>query len=203
MIEREAGKFFEALTRDKVYTLEVYNYQGNQARIYSGQGDGAAAEKTASVKKAIRTIVDRGIPMPPNLRIYCTDHTKVQNRAFTRDGGWNAVSYITLGPTALEPGDLQSISNSEHPGFTKGDVTCIHELGHALHAHKMGEAFLDLNANGGVNGLPSGKNGVQVSGYAGMSKKEYVAEVFTGLILGRTYSESVMAEYRQYNGPAV
>ncbi len=67
----------------------------------------------------------------------------------------------------------------------------------------MGEAFLDVNANGGVNGAPTGAQAVQVSGYAGYSKKEYVAEVFTGRVLGRIYSHAVMQEYQLYSGPPV
>ncbi len=203
MLGNEAGGFIKSIVKDKAYTQEIYNYNGYTATIYKGHGDGEAATKVACIKKGMRTIVDKGVALPPNLRFYCIADTSVQNRAFVRDGAWNSVAYITLAPSMLQPGDLQSISNSVHPGFEKGDVTAIHEMGHAIHAHQMGEAFLDTNANGGCNGEPTGANAVQVSGYAGMNKKEYVAEVFTGLILGRAYAHSVMQEYAQYNGPAV
>ena len=203
MLSSEAGGFLKSVAKDKVYHREMYSYQGNPATIYKGGGDSASGAKVDAIKKAMRTIVDRGLALPPELRFYCVSDTSVQNRAFVRDAGWNSVSWITLGPSALEPGTLQSISNSAHPGFAKGDVTAIHEIGHAIHAHQMGEAFLDTAANGGHNGAPTGANASQVSGYAGMSKKEYVAEVFTGMILGRTYSPAVMAEYASYAGPAV
>jgi hypothetical protein len=34
-----------------------------------------------------------------------------------------------------------------------------------------------------------------------MTKKEFVAEVFASLILGKTFNQAVMDEYRLYHGP--
>jgi hypothetical protein len=200
MIGVEAGGFITATAKAKGFTQERYGYGGQNCIIYKDFNDGSAEGKTEAIKLAIRTVVDYGLTLPPELRIYCIG-AEVQNRAFVRDAGWNSVSYITLGPSALEPGNLQSISNSEHPGFSKGTVTCIHEIGHCLHALAKGESFLSTNDDGGVNGEPTGANAVQVSGYAGLSKKEFVAEVFVGTVIGREYADSVMTEYQLYGGP--
>lgn len=203
MIQTEEGGRMKSLTTEKAYEMESYTYGGYTCTIHRGLNDASATTKVACIKKALKTLLDKNIALPPGLRFYCCGDTSVQNRAFVRDAGWNAISHITLGPTAIAGGRMDAISNSAVPGFVKGDITCIHEIGHALHAHLLGEAFLDVNANGGVNGAPTGANSVQVSGYAGMSKKEYVAETFTGLVLGRAYSASVMNEYAQYGGPVV
>lgn len=203
MLQTEAGGLMKNLSESKAYLQEQCACEGQAYVIHKAHDDPKANEKTTAVKLAVKTVVDYGFTLPPNLRFYCIGSDKVQNRAWIRDAGWNSISYITLGPSALEPGQLQSISNSLHPGYTKGSVTCIHEIGHALHAARLGEAFLDVNANGGVNGGPTGKNAVLVSGYAGQSKKEFVAEVFTGTLLGRKYAADVMKEYNDYQGPTL
>lgn len=198
-----ASGFLKALYSEKVYTQETYNFRGITCYIFKGTTDGGSAEKLVAFKDALTSVMDFGFVPPATLRVYCMSSGNVQNRVFTRDPGWNAIYYITLGPTTCTPSGVASISNSVHPGFTKGHVTCIHELGHVLHAARMGEDFLAVNAEGGCTGAPTGTNAVQVSGYAGGAKKEYVAETFAGMVIGRTYSPAVMTEYRLYNGPEV
>jgi hypothetical protein len=202
MIQMEyASGFMKYVTMDKVYLQEQCTYNGYTYTVYKGSGDGGAAEKIVALKAAVKTVIDAGFTLPAGLRWYCINDMNVQNRVFARDPGWNAIYYVTLGPTTCTPGSVASISNGPHPGFTKGHVTCIHELGHVLHAARLGEDFYATNDQGGCTGAPTGVNAVKVSGYAGGAKKEFVAEVFAGMMIGRTYDDQVMAEYRLYKGP--
>ena len=106
---------------------------------------------------------------------------------------------ITLGVTALQNGrpDATSAQHARYPGFTKGDITTIHEIGHCIHAANRGDAFYDPAI--GLGSLPD--NAAEVSGYAGMNRKEFVAEVFAGLMIGRVFSNQVTQEYAAYGGP--
>lgn len=201
MIDAEAGGLMKALVKSKAYVQGNYHYNGEVCAIYKATDDGTAGKKEDAIKKAVRTVVDYGFNLPPGLRFYCIDAEGVQNRAFVRDAGWNGISHITLGPSCLEPGNLDSISNKVNPGFTKGEVTCIHELGHAIHAHMMGEDFLTTNALGGVTGQPTPANAKHLGMYAQGSKKEFVAEVFAATLVGRQLPASVMQEYATYHGP--
>lgn len=201
MLSMEVGGMMKSINTEKAYQQETVRYGINSCTVYKGAGDGAAAQKVECVRNALKALDDRNIMVPSELRFYCCSNgDKVQNRAFTRDASWNPVSYITLSPSSIVQSNVQSVSNSVHPGFDKGTVTCIHEIGHTLHAQKMGDKFLDTNANGGCTGLPTALAS-QVSGYAAGSKKEFVAETFAGMVLGRQYSQAVMAEYNSYNGP--
>ena len=151
-----------------------------------------------AIKLAVRTIRDKNFDLPADLKIYCVADVFAQNRAFNKDPAWNDMAIITLGITALKNGRPDALSGMINPGFTKGAVTCIHEIGHLLHAHARGDGFHDDASN--LTGGPATHAG-QVSGYAGQNKKEFVAEVFAGLMVGRTYSNAVMTEYLSYGGP--
>jgi hypothetical protein len=197
IIAMEYGGFLQATGQAKVFVQERYTYNGQSCLIFKESADGQAAAKVACAKKAVKTIVDKNFNLPNELRFYCTSAYEAQNRAFNKDANWGDIGYITLGTTALSNGRADATSAMNIPGFVKGDITCIHEIGHVLHAHARGDDFHDPASN--LTGAPA--NAGQVSGYAGMNRKEFVAEVFAGLMVGRHFSTAVMDEYMGYGGP--
>ena len=74
-------------------------------------------------------------------------------------------------------------------GFDKPTITCMHEIGHILNERNLGDTFWEKDS------IMTGKatTGAEVSGYAAQNKKEFVAEVFAGLILGMTIQSSAYA----------
>jgi hypothetical protein len=76
-----------------------------------------------------------------------------------------------------------------------------HEVGHFLHFQK------DPNnislAFGKVSKHVIKEAKVEVSAYATSNQVEFVAEVFTGLVNGKTFSPEVMKYYQKYGGPEV
>jgi hypothetical protein len=82
-------------------------------------------------------------------------------------------------------------------GFDKPTITCIHEIGHILNERNLGDTFWEKDS------IMTGKatTGAEVSGYAAQNKKEFVAEVFAGLMLGMTFSHPCMQEYTALGGP--
>ena len=197
IVAMEYGGFLRAISQVKVFQQEQFTYKGQTCNFYKDTADGGANQKVACGKKAVQTIVDKGFDIPPGLRIYCTSAFEAQNRAFNKDPAWNDVAYITLGTTALNGGRLDATSNMNIPGFVKGDITCIHEIGHILHAHARGDDFHDPTANLTGQAVNAGA----VSGYAAQNKKEFVAEVFAGLMVGRVFPNVVIEEYMGYGGP--
>jgi hypothetical protein len=86
----------------------------------------------------------------------------------------------------------------------KATSIIIHELGHIIHAcsnisrntfwknKKMGSTLLPYNIS------------TQVSSYTHANNyNEFVAEVFTGLICGKSYSHEVISLYKEYHSPHV
>ena len=49
--------------------------------------------------------------------------------------------------------------------------------------------------NGKIDGASA------VSAYAGNSKKEFVAEIFLGILIGRNYSQELKDAYKALDGP--
>jgi hypothetical protein len=82
----------------------------------------------------------------------------------------------------------------------KATAVVVHELGHLIHAHRSPDSFW-ANRIMGTPSVPVNIGG-EVSNYAmRRNPDEFVAEVFTGLVYGKTYSAEVMAEYDRLGGP--
>ncbi|HET9690397.1 MAG TPA: DUF4157 domain-containing protein [Acidimicrobiales bacterium] len=85
----------------------------------------------------------------------------------------------------------------------RGVWSCVHELGHLMHSVLNPKMFADLNWS-----VLNGK-GIQararseVSGYAGGNPKEFVAEVFVGTVMGKTFSPEIMDAYQAFGGPVL
>lgn len=75
----------------------------------------------------------------------------------------------------------------------------VHELGHILHTTMSPDKFYDAKKNPGDYKI--GTVAPDVSEYALSSPVEFVAEVFTGMVHGRRYSEDVMRKYADLHGP--
>jgi len=80
-----------------------------------------------------------------------------------------------------------------------GIGTIVHEFGHAMHRANNGGKFHELWGSGFKNAEMVDIAKSQVSEY-GTVPREFVAEVFLGMVYGRTYSEDVMKMYRAFGG---
>lgn len=85
----------------------------------------------------------------------------------------------------------------------KMTTVVVHELGHIFHEREQGESFWTHKTTWGDEGRPPSTQAMKVSQYAAKSKLEYVAEVFTGLIMGVHYDQDVIDVYLQLGGVTV
>ncbi len=191
--------FFRSSLGSVNFVKESSNYKGQSYEIYKNSNDPGVAIKVVAVNRAVKLIVDKGLRIPNALRLYLTNEFAAQNRAFPRDETWSEVAYVVLGPAALEGGRPDAFSATGFLGESKPTITTIHEIGHILHERSLGDPFWATGSI--IAGAPS--TGSQVSGYANSSKKEFVAEVFAGLVLGKRWPTEVLNEYRRYSGPIV
>lgn len=193
----EMDAFFRQTGQVKAFIQEKGNYKGQSYTIYKDSADPNLAAKVAAVHRAIKTIKDKGVNIPQDLRVYCTNAFEAQNRAFQRDANWNPIAYIILGSAALVGGRADALSATGFGGFDKPTITTIHEIGHILHERSLGDAFWATGS------IIAGKanTGSKVSGYAGQNKKEFIAEIFAGTIIGKVFTADVLAEYNQFSGP--
>ena len=89
--------------------------------------------------------------------------------------------------------------------FIRNDLagTMDHEIGHARHHAAIGERLRSDEMND-PEWLPFHER-IKVikatSGYAGSKPSEFVAEVYSALVVGRTFPKWIMDLYDRYEGP--
>ena len=166
----ESGALITATTGGN-FKQERYTHGANTVVIMRDKNDGDGKKKAKCVKKAVETISKKGFAIPNNLMVYCVAVPAAQNRSYNRDSNFNQISVITLGITALQNGrpDATSAQHALYPGFSKGDITTIHEIGHCIHAANRGDAFFDPAS--GLGKAPN--NAASVRGYAGTNRTEF------------------------------
>jgi hypothetical protein len=200
------------------------SYKNQPYMIYQDMDDPDRQVKFAGINQGVKIMIDKGINLPRNLVFYiahdqngldrtspfCKDargqeaYLQLPNgkswpkcmnipmaQTWKRDANWAPVARIVI--SSLRPPSERSISTMGISGLTKIPVTTIHEVCHVLHERFAGEFFWTIPATPPTNR--------SVSDYANKFKREYVAEVCTGLILGVKYDQAVMTEYQQYRGP--
>lgn len=96
--------------------------------------------------------------------------------------------------------------NRDHPRWksTNYDSTLNHETGHLQH-YKNNKMKYDMlqHPTIGKHSNDGLKTAAKVSNYAKTNKVEFVAEVYSGMSSGKTYSKDVMSYYKQLNGPSI
>ena len=78
-----------------------------------------------------------------------------------------------------------------------GTGTVVHELGHAVHYATSPSKFHNLHFTHFAGG---GDIANKVSGYS-TNPPEFVAEVFTGIVYGRSFGADVIKLYAAFGGP--
>jgi hypothetical protein len=193
--------FFNSSTQGVRFVKESGNYSGNWYAIYKDPVDKELDIKIAAIHLAVKTIVDKGLRLPYDLRFYCTPKYEAQDRAFPRGDKWVPTALVVFKWGLVGKSDMGSVSQMNFPGFNRLTITMIHEIGHIMHERSAGDVLFWGRGSGVVDGKPS--TAAKVSVYAGGSKKEFVAEVFAGLILGKQWPADVLAEYDSHKGPSV
>ena len=86
---------------------------------------------------------------------------------------------------------------SKFKGLDKPTITVVHEIGHIIHERALGDDFWMERTKGSADKTIA----LKVSQYANTGKKEFVAEVFAGSIIGMKFDANVIKEYNNYGGP--
>jgi len=198
---QSATDLYRAVHGQKGFEPSVqHNVCGVLVTFHIGFADPLKHEKIGAVRAAIYKVISRGLAMPNQITVYTSGEDGFVNIAFQRDVSGAANASIGLGGKLATPGRLPiGVATVKGGGSTTSYITavCVHEIGHILHEISNPEFFWGPNAN---KPTPPALGG-QVSMYAGNNIKEFVAEVFTGLIYGERYNDAVMNAYVDYAGP--
>lgn len=109
--------------------------------------------------------------------------------------GWYAADRVTVKNTVADAPLDELASDQVGVAETAGDVL-IHELGHANHHDNIGGSYA------GSPELQIDRDLIEdeVSKYATVNEKEFVAEVFTGKLKGKEYSQEIEDYYDEAGG---
>ncbi len=185
----------------KAFSSTIVNIGGVPCKIYRDAADPAFDAKRTGLEVGLKRVLARGFTFPNGINFYCTNMAGVLSIAFHRAPGGGRQSTVLLGGActdASNPGQWDGIAHKVAPlgGANYCAAVVTHELGHNLHELAADTVFWDAVTNQVPEPLSN-----QVSNYAGKNKLEFVAEVFTGMMYGRTYAQNVMTRYGALGGP--
>lgn len=202
--ELSALDLHTAIHRQKGFAANVvHSLPGVTINFRAGYSDALADDKIAGVRNAVTKVSSLGLVLPSTMTVYTSADTNFVNVAFQRALGGRREASIGLGGKFGNPMSLPIGKATAHGlGSIREFITavCVHEIGHILHEIADEEFFWSPAANETTPGRLGGQAG---SMYAGANLKEFVAEVFTGLVYGESFSLEVMHAYRSYFGPTV
>jgi hypothetical protein len=187
---------------------------GSSIQVVYDPSDVHSGERIASLKAAITAINQRSDVKVPALTFYlpkygrsifvskdCTIKVmKGINDAIFHPPAFIAVSSAVTGSPKTDEagGKLKFLSTQLGPNDALKH-SFIHEIGHAMHYGKSRQTFYNLK----YTALTTENTQMameKVSQY-GTNPREFVAEVFLGRVMGRTFDNQVMTVYKGLRGP--
>lgn len=208
--------FNTLVTHQGAGTQDVINIQGTSCFI-TNYNDPSVARKRTSIIDGVTKLKQDGYVLPPSLKFHLSSRlegfSKAPTEAICRDQNGNYDGTIYLGVNAiyskqalvdgLKEGvehKLRDASTGAH--YTKAVV--IHEIGHALHDFEQPEYFW------GDADLPLTREQLEfahrwISPYASVNRKEVVAEVFVGHVMGFIFRKpkQTLELYNLFKGPTL
>lgn len=195
---------------------ETRNLGGTDFEISFDYSDVNLGDRLGQLASAVKLVASKGLKVP-SLRVNlpkvgrelsidgeCTLTTlnKSARAVFVAPNFLHISSEIFHNPTKEEFTNLRSGAKQEKFLSTEldpsGTATMVHELGHVMHfvsspSKFHGLTFTSLKAKG------MDKAGA-VSGYATGHPREFVAEVFLGLIYGKNFDDDILQMYVDLGG---
>jgi hypothetical protein len=210
-------------------TTTVMDIGGARMVVEHNASDANLDERLKLIKEAVAKITAAGLTMP-QLRVHLPKYGRGLKLKATEDASGaigcedtdkssRAVfvppDFMHLSSELIGTPNVSKIRNKvtgadeyqfSSTGFDpSGAATIVHEIGHALHFTTAPAKYHGLWGTSFSGEAPSGKPTslvatTEVSQY-GNKPREFVAEVFLGLVYGKEFSEDVMSMYRSFGGP--
>jgi hypothetical protein len=210
-------------------TTTAMDIGGARMLVEHNASDVNLDERLKLIKEAVAKITAAGLTLPQlrvhlpkygrGLKLKATDDASGAIGCEDSDKSSRAVfvppDFMHLSSELIGTPNVTKIRNSvtgadeyqfSSTGFDpSGAATIVHEIGHALHFTMAPAKYHGLWGTSFSGKAPSGKATslvatTEVSQY-GNKPREFVAEVFLGLVYGKQFSDDVMAMYRSFGGP--
>lgn len=183
----------------KYSTVKVGNLNVNYA---VEKGDKLSSKKITAMKNAIKKVDALGFDLPDHMNFIISQSEQVRNVAFLGDQDGGRKITVFLGPKLFQVNDgrLGPKGVADDEGSGKPEAVIIHELGHVLHELLDPAGFWAMKDPKAPQAPPLAS--ADVTAYSRTNKLEYIAEVFTGVVVKNKYPKAVFDEYKQLGGPS-
>ncbi|MFJ8850961.1 glycosyltransferase [Streptomyces sp. NPDC102437] len=203
-------------------TPVVEDVHGTQVTIHGDPTDSLRDARIDNFRKAVITVQEAGFHVPdvelhlPKYGRFLEVHNDV---VAERSGGrLQRAEYLAPNAVIASPDVVGNPLTNKLAGHRyrylsteldpSGVGTMVHELGHFLHYANARAQYHDLaftqfagRSGQGGDAVPHQALALGVSAYAAGNPREFVAEVFTGLVYGKPFSPEVMRMYHGLGGP--
>lgn len=181
---------------------------GITMHVYHGTSDVNFKPRLKMFEGAIERIQGAGFKLPSSLLVHLPKFGRqIDVKALCAIGGtpravFNPPNFIHLSSAIVgNPIDdkkggesFQTLSSNLDP---EGPATVVHEMGHLMHFQSSASNFYSLQSASHRQPMVARK----VSTYATNSPREFVAEVFLGLVYGKAFDDDVIQMYQGLGGP--
>ncbi|WP_077193695.1 scabin-related ADP-ribosyltransferase [Streptomyces lydicus] len=205
-------------------TPVVEDVHGTRVTVHGDPTDSLRDARVDNFRKAVTTVQEAGfhvpdveLHLPKYGRLLEVHHDLIAERSGGRlqRAEYLAPNAVIASPDVvgnpltgkLADGRYRYLSTELDPS---GVGTMVHELGHFLHyanarAQYHDLAFTQFAGRSGQDGDAVAHENLAfgVSAYAAGNPREFVAEVFTGLVYGKPFSPEVMRMYHGLGGPTL
>jgi hypothetical protein len=213
--------------QDAVVTTQM-DVGGVSMMVEHNPSDVNLAERLKLVEDAVKKVTAAGIKLPAlklhlpkygrSLKLKATDGAPGKIGCETAEQSSRAVfippDFMHLSSEVIGTPDVSQVKNPvtgameykfSSTGFDpSGVATLVHEMGHAIHFATAPAKYHGLWGTSFTGTTSSGKQSSQVANAEvsqyGNKPREFVAEVFLGLVYGKEYSADVMEMYRSFGG---
>ncbi|MCX5345592.1 glycosyltransferase [Streptomyces atratus] len=204
-------------------TPVVEDIHGTQVTVHGDPTDSLRDARIDNFRKAVITVQEAGFHVP-DIELHLPKYGRFlevhNDLVVERSGGrlqraeYLAPNAVIASPDVVGNPLTNKLAGNRYRYLSteldpSGVGTMVHELGHFLHyanarAQYHDLAFTQFAGRSGQDGdaVPHQAHALGVSAYAAGNPREFVAEVFTGLVYGKPFSPEVMRMYHGLGGPA-
>jgi hypothetical protein len=201
----------------EAHSYGTVRHAGVMIRVYRAKKDLNYRPRLKPLESAITKIKRAGFDFPPNITAHfpklarTLDLTHLfdapKNRYIDASNGapravFNPPNYIFISPEILGNPIAQSTGDEYDYLSTQldpsGVATLVHECGHMMHYRTAPERYFGLMFTTWTEG--NGNLARAVSAYAAGNPREFVAEVFLGIVYGRSFDRETLEMYRDLGG---
>ncbi|MCX4579006.1 hypothetical protein OHB41_38645 [Streptomyces sp. NBC_01571] len=212
----DTSRTTDANTPRSQYTVTRLPIAGTTLTLHHDptEAPDAHAERVRLLQRAVHLVQQRGFTVPDlevHLPKYTGHLTVAADKAIRQGASWRAGAAVFAPNTLIvashlpaplrrsAPDEKGVFENYHHRIGEQAVAILVHELGHVL--HHLHAPAKDLDATWADFQDAAAELAGTVSKYAGKNQGEFVAEVFTGLVFGRAFTDEQANMYEALGGP--